>query len=158
MLLINSSLPNGVCYIETKNLDGESNLKHKQAAKECLKYTVDDQSAIINFQSASIECEQPNEFLYTFNGQLTINKDIVAIDKDQILLRGSSLKNTKWVYGVAIYTGHDSKIMKNSSQSKAKKSKLEISTNKYLMQAFFIQTIVCFTGAIFSTIWDRIMC
>lgn len=45
--------------------------------------------------------------------------------------------------------------MKNSTQSKAKKSKIEIQTAKYLKQAFLIQTIVCLTGAIFSTIWDR---
>lgn len=31
MLLLNTSLPKGICYIETKNLDGETNLKHKQA-------------------------------------------------------------------------------------------------------------------------------
>jgi magnesium-transporting ATPase (P-type) len=80
-----------------------------------LKLGKDDQSAIINFQSATIECEKPNEFLYTFNGSLMVNKDIVAIDKDQILLRGSSLKNTKWIYGIALYTGHDSKIMMNSA-------------------------------------------
>ena len=80
LLIINSSLPRGVCYIETKNLDGESNLKCKQAAKECLKLALDDQSTIINFQPATIECEKPNEFLYTFNGSLMVNKDIVAID------------------------------------------------------------------------------
>ena len=36
MLLINSSGEKGICYIETKNLDGETNLKHKKAVKECV--------------------------------------------------------------------------------------------------------------------------
>lgn len=31
MYLINSGLAKGICYVETKNLDGETNLKHKQA-------------------------------------------------------------------------------------------------------------------------------
>jgi phospholipid-transporting ATPase len=39
-----------------------------------------------------------------------------------MMLRGSSLKNTEWVYGVAVYTGHETKIMKNSARPKAKKS------------------------------------
>lgn len=34
LVIIKSSNPNGICYIETKNLDGETNLKHKQAIKE----------------------------------------------------------------------------------------------------------------------------
>jgi len=29
LILLNSSGPKGICYIETKNLDGETNLKHK---------------------------------------------------------------------------------------------------------------------------------
>jgi phospholipid-transporting ATPase len=36
LLVINSSLPKGICYVETKNLDGETNMKHKQADKEIL--------------------------------------------------------------------------------------------------------------------------
>ena len=31
LILLNSSGPKGVCYVETKNLDGETNLKHKSA-------------------------------------------------------------------------------------------------------------------------------
>jgi len=34
---LNTSEPNGVCYIETKNLDGETNLKQKNAHKDVLK-------------------------------------------------------------------------------------------------------------------------
>ena len=34
MVLINSSSPKGICYVETKNLDGETNLKHKSTHKD----------------------------------------------------------------------------------------------------------------------------
>jgi hypothetical protein len=34
MLLLNSSFPKGICYVETKNLDGETNLKHKKTPKD----------------------------------------------------------------------------------------------------------------------------
>lgn len=48
------------------------------------------------------------------------DNSIIPIDIDQILLRGSSLKNTEYVYGIAIYTGHDTKVMMNSAISKPK--------------------------------------
>jgi phospholipid-transporting ATPase len=41
------------------------------------------------------------------------------------LLRGSALKNTEWVYGIAVYTGHETKIMKNNTGSPNKKSDVE---------------------------------
>ncbi len=38
LILLGSSAPKGICYIETKNLDGETNLKHKQGVKELVEY------------------------------------------------------------------------------------------------------------------------
>ena len=38
LVLLNSSGAKGICYIETKNLDGETNLKHKLSNKEILHH------------------------------------------------------------------------------------------------------------------------
>ena len=73
MLLLNSSIPKGICYVETKNLDGETNLKHKQAHKQFLKIAKSESEIISNFNGCKIECEQPNEFLYKFAGNITTN-------------------------------------------------------------------------------------
>ena len=35
----------------------------------------------------------------------------IPLGTDQILLRGSQLKNTIWIYGIVIYSGHDTKLM-----------------------------------------------
>jgi phospholipid-transporting ATPase len=68
LLLLNSSLPKGVCYVETKNLDGETNLKHKQAHREIRNLALNDKDILFNFNKGEIECEKENEFLYKFNG------------------------------------------------------------------------------------------
>ena len=75
------------------------------------------------------------------------------MDPDQILLRGSSLRNTEWVIGVCIFTGHETKVMLNSARSVAKRSKLEIATNQYIVLIILIQIGVCLTAATYQTVW-----
>ena len=36
MYVLNTSLKKGICFVETKNLDGETNLKHKQVDKNVM--------------------------------------------------------------------------------------------------------------------------
>lgn len=60
-----------------------------------------------------VECELPNRNLYEFAGTFKLNNVTypIPLGSDQILLRGSQLKNTAWIYGLVIYTGHESKLM-----------------------------------------------
>jgi len=84
MLLLNSSGPKGICYVETKNLDGETNLKHKQAHKTCVELSKSEEDVMNNFNSAVIDCEKENEFLYKFFGTLKIDQytETIALDVD----------------------------------------------------------------------------
>lgn len=41
----------------------------------------------------------------------------VPLSPDQVLLRGAKLQNTNWVFGLVVYTGHETKLMKNSATS-----------------------------------------
>lgn len=135
LLILNSSLPKGICFVETKSLDGETNLKHKQANKYCIQLAKHECDVLQNFNDGVIECEKPNASIYTFAGSLKIpNKDLnIPLDAEQMLLRGSSLRNTEWVYGIAVFTGHDTKVMMNSATGKAKRSRIEITTNRYIL-------------------------
>ena len=63
----------------------------------------------------NIETELPNNSLYTFKATLRFNKKELAVGPNQLLLRGAQLRNTKWVYGLVVFTGHESKLMKNST-------------------------------------------
>lgn len=75
------------------------------------------------------------------------------MEPDQILLRGSSLRNTEWVIGVCVFTGHETKIMMNSSKAIDKQSKLEIATEKYLLLVVLIQFLICLIAAIVQSFW-----
>ena len=70
-----------------------------------------------------------------------------------MLLRGASLKNTDWIYGIVVFTGHETKIMMNSVRTKAKLSKLERATNMYILLLIVIQIIICIMSAFFNVIW-----
>ena len=50
ILLLQTSLPKGIAYVETKNLDGETNLKHKVAPKALFDLFKDDIDMIENLR------------------------------------------------------------------------------------------------------------
>ncbi|XVE51921.1 hypothetical protein DITRI_Ditri02bG0078900 [Diplodiscus trichospermus] len=122
LLLLSSSYEDGICYVETMNLDGETNLKVKRALEVTLP--LDEDEAFKNFRGM-IKCEDPNPSLYTFIGNFEYDSQVYALDPSQILLRDSKLRNTAFVYGIAIFTGHDSKVMQNATKSPSKRSRIE---------------------------------
>jgi phospholipid-transporting ATPase len=78
---------------------------------------------------------------------------IIPLSIENLLLRGSSLKNTDWVIGLVVYAGHDTKIMKNSSSAKYKMSKIEKITNMQIIYIFCVQIILCMVAAMIATLW-----
>lgn len=154
LILLNSSGHKGICYIETKDLDGETNLKHKQSEKSLLELGTlnNDDEVLKTMKGAVVECENPNDMLYRFEGTLHVKELTIGLTIDQILLRGSNLKNTDYLYGLVVFTGHETKIMKNQVQSKAKLSKLERALNQYILIIVIIQIIISFTAAFSNSI------
>jgi magnesium-transporting ATPase (P-type) len=55
--------------------------------------------------------EGPNAYLYNFNGTGTVsNGEEVPLDATNFILRGCSLRNTEWIYGLIAYTGYGTKL------------------------------------------------
>lgn len=118
ILLLSTSEPNGLCFIETAELDGETNLK----AKQCLTETIelgDRNDSLWNF-NGEIICERPNNLLNKFDGTLMWRGQRFALDNEKILLRGCVLRNTQWCYGVVVFAGVDTKLMQNSGKTQFK--------------------------------------
>ncbi|XP_022095115.1 probable phospholipid-transporting ATPase IF isoform X2 [Acanthaster planci] len=135
MVLLSSQSEDGECYVTTANLDGETNLKIFRSLPDTA-ILQDEES--LDVLSAMVECEQPQPDLYKFIGRMrfyTQNQQptVRSLTAENVLLRGSRLKNTPFVYGVAIYTGRETKMALNSRQKGQKHSCIEGSMNKYLV-------------------------
>lgn len=61
----------------------------------------------------TMEYDLPNRNLYEFRGTLQLKnvENPIFVTNKQILLRGAKLENTKWIFGLVVYTGHESKLM-----------------------------------------------
>nr|CAD7427598.1 unnamed protein product [Timema monikensis] len=123
VLLLSTSEPNGLCFIETAELDGETNLKCRQCLVETAEMGQDD--ARIGAFDGEIICETPNNLLNKFEGTLTWKGKRYSLDNDKVVLRGCVLRNTQWCYGVVIFAGKDTKLMQNSGKTKFKRTSID---------------------------------
>ncbi|CAI9758833.1 unnamed protein product [Fraxinus pennsylvanica] len=148
MVLLSTSDPSGIAYIQTMNLDGESNLKTRYARQETNKLVLD--GTII---SGVITCEQPNRNIYEFTANLEINGQRFPLSQSNIILRGCQLKNTEWAVGVVVYAGQETKAMLNSAMSPAKRSRLETYMNRETFWLSVFLLIMCLVVAIGMGLW-----
>ncbi|XP_073059377.1 putative phospholipid-transporting ATPase 9 [Primulina eburnea] len=146
LLLLSSSYEDAICYVETMNLDGETNLKLKQAL-EVTSYLNEDEE-IKNFR-ALIKCEDPNANLYSFVGSMEFQEQQYSLSPQQLLLRDSKLRNTDHVYGAVIFTGHDTKVIQNSTDPPSKRSKIEKKMDKIIYFLFGVLFLIAFIGSVY---------
>lgn len=152
LILLSSSYDEGICYVETTNLDGETNLKLKQALE--VTSNVNEDSRFDNFK-AMIRCEDPNALLYSFVGSLEFEGNQCPLTPQQLLLRDSKLKNTDYIYGVVIFTGSDTKVIQNSTAPPSKRSKIEKRTDKLVFLLFSVLVLLSIIGSVFFGIATR---
>ena len=143
MLLIMSSLhqDGNQCYVETANIDGETNLKLKEAPA-ALKALIPASGAVLpSLFSGKIEFEAPNKNIHNFIGALHIDglENPVALGADNLLLRSSLFSNTEWAYGIAVYAGQETKIQMNNRNAPSKMSRIEEYLNKAIVFIFCAQ-------------------
>ncbi|XP_008941772.1 PREDICTED: phospholipid-transporting ATPase IG, partial [Merops nubicus] len=135
LIFLASSSIDGTCYVTTASLDGESNFKTHYAVRDTSVLCGDE---AIDTLTATIECEQPQPDLYKFVGRIIIyrsNQEPVArsLGPENLLLKGATLKNTKKIYGVAVYTGMETKMALNYQGKSQKRSAVEKSINAFLI-------------------------
>ncbi|XP_078802202.1 putative phospholipid-transporting ATPase IF isoform X13 [Oryzias latipes] len=149
LVLLSSDRADGTCHITTASLDGETNLKtHFSVPETSVCQSVSQLEAL----QAVVECQQPEADLYRFVGRITViqhGEEIVRpLGPENLLLRGARLKNTKEIFGVAVYTGMESKMALNYKCKSQKRSAVEKSMNTFLI----IYLVILLFEAILSTI------
>ncbi|CAH0560353.1 unnamed protein product [Brassicogethes aeneus] len=151
ILLLKSSDPSGVCYIDTGHLDGETNLKQRQVARGFVeKHSIFEPS---KFRSR-IEVEAPTTKIYRFHGTIMHPSDAkVPVGTDNILLRECLLKNTDYIEGIVVYAGHETKAMLNNGGPRYKRSSLEKQMNQDVLWCVLILIFLCIIGAIGCKLW-----
>ena len=146
ILILTSNFEDGnQCYIETSNIDGETNLKLREAPSH-LKAIIakTEGKPDLSYFNGRLEVEPPNKNIHNFVGALHLKdlSDAVALGPENILLRSSVFSNTDWAYGIAVYTGQETKIQMNNRHAPSKMSKVESYMNRAIILIFIADIIL----------------
>ena len=157
IVVLSTSDPDGMCYLETKNLDGETNLKPRKSLKATSAVMSEDD---IDRSSFVLDSEPPHRNLYLYHGVLRYKDPTTgeqkqdAVTINELLLRGCAIRNTAWVIGLVVFTGADTKIMLNGGATPSKRSKIEKETNFNVVVNFVLLVLMCVVAAIFNGLQD----
>ncbi|KAK6478588.1 putative phospholipid-transporting ATPase IF [Huso huso] len=155
LVLLSSDREDGTCHITTASLDGETNLKtHFAVPETAVAQSVSRLEALV----AIIECQQPEADLYRFIGRITVTQQeeeiVRPLGSENLLLRGARLKNTKEIFGVAVYTGMEAKMALNYKCKSQKRSAVEKSMNTFLLIYLGILLFEAILSTILKYAWQ----
>lgn len=157
IMILSSSDEDNCCFVETKNLDGETNLKVKQALKFSTEHNKVRRANDFMSLDFEVESEGPHPNLYAYEGFVSHTRDGKPMKEsatvNNLILRGCSLRNTKWIIGMVVFTGSDTKIILNSGETPSKKSRLSRGLNYYVIINFAILFILCFVSGLVNGIY-----
>uniref|UniRef100_H2RJD6 Phospholipid-transporting ATPase n=1 Tax=Takifugu rubripes TaxID=31033 RepID=H2RJD6_TAKRU len=151
ILLLSSSNPNSLCYVETAELDGETNLKFKLGLRVTDERLQREQQ--LAAFDAFIECEEPNNRLDKFTGTMRWQDERYPLDLDNMLLRGCKIRNTEECHGLVIFAGADTKIMRNGGKTRFKRTKIDELMNYTVYTIFALLILVAAGLAIGHSFW-----
>jgi phospholipid-transporting ATPase len=144
----------GQCFVETKQLDGETNLKLRVAMPNTFD-KINDESKLAGMKG-QIKMEHPNNVIDNFEGRVDMGQLGVEVAQPMnIALRGCVLRNTEWIIGIAVNTGHDTKIMMSARETEPKTSVLDKVVSLQIGRIILLLVFFCFMGAIGNAAWNQ---
>lgn len=154
MVLLHANGPNGIAYIETMALDGETNLKSKRPTAEIAKLCGTAES--IGYCGAQFVVEDPNLDLYNFEGKVIVAAQTAPLTNNEIIYRGSVLRNTPEAVGMVIYSGEECKIRMNANKNpRIKAPALQSVVNKIVIMIVIFVVALAIFNAVAYQVWKE---
>ncbi|NXM97491.1 AT8B3 ATPase, partial [Sylvia borin] len=152
LLLLCSSEPSSLCYVETADIDGETNLKFRQALLVTHQELGSEES-----MAAFDGCRTPFSKALGMKGVVFVPSPVHSPASERILLRGCRVRNTALCHGLVLYAGEwfDSKIMRNCGKIKRKKTKLDHLMDRLVIVIFLVLLVTSLGLAVASGFWAR---
>ena len=154
ILICSTSEDENVAFVETKNLDGETNLKSCNAVP-----------ALTHLRSATacadpknvfrVECDRPEVLMHKLVAAVDINGERYPVDLQTTLLRGTVLRNTGWVIGIVMYTGLDTKLVLNSGGTPSKRGKVERQMNPMVLANLVLLGIMAAVCGVIDSVLEH---
>ncbi|KAF2398847.1 phospholipid-translocating P-type ATPase [Trichodelitschia bisporula] len=154
IVLLHSTGHQGVAYVETMALDGETNLKGKTTTAGLAGACADEEG--IAACRAELVVEDPNLDLYRFEGRVTVGGETCALTNNEVVYRGSIIRNTPEAIGVVIYSGEECKIRMNANKNpRIKAPHLQSVVNKVVIAVVIFVVALALFNTIAYQIWQR---
>mmetsp|Transcript_26466 Transcript_26466/g.82645 ORF Transcript_26466/g.82645 Transcript_26466/m.82645 type:complete len:1203 (+) Transcript_26466:451-4059(+) len=156
VVILDTSAAEGLCYCETKAIDGETNLKRRmKPAGFDLSACTEDGGSELPYGAISIECDpvgtREQASIYTFNGRLVQPAgESLGVQPANVLLRGSVVRNTKRVVGAVVYTGFETKLAKNAMKTPSKLSQIDKLVNNAIVVVLGMDILFCVVSAVLN--------
>ncbi|KZM24756.1 ATP binding [Ascochyta rabiei] len=154
LALLHSSGENCVAFVETMALDGETNLKSKQTAASMSKLI--KQQEDVARVAAEFVIEDPNRDLYSFEGRVQVGGKQAPLTLNEIIFRGSILRNTPDAVGLVIYSGEECRIRMNANKNpRIKAPALQGFVNRIVIIIVIFVILLSIFNAVAYKIWQR---
>ncbi|XP_023554352.1 phospholipid-transporting ATPase 2-like isoform X1 [Cucurbita pepo subsp. pepo] len=154
LVLIGTSDPQGICYIETSALDGETDLKTRVIPSACMGIDFD----LLNKIKGVIECPIPDKDITRFDANIRlfppfIDNDVCPLTIKNTILQSCYLRNTEWVCGVAVYTGNETKLGMSRGVPEPKLTAMDAMIDMLTGAIFVFQLVVVVVLGIAGNVW-----
>uniref|UniRef100_A0A3B4DFA1 Phospholipid-transporting ATPase n=1 Tax=Pygocentrus nattereri TaxID=42514 RepID=A0A3B4DFA1_PYGNA len=150
LLLLSSSEPLNLVYIETAELDGGFQ-KMLGSSVLCHRFSL---SLSLSLSVGEVCCEAPNNRLDRFTGTLVWKEQKYPLDNQSVLLRGCTLRNTEWCFGMVLFAGPDTKLMQNCGKTSFKRTSIDRLMNVLVLFIFGFLVLMCIILAVGHGIWE----
>ncbi|KAL9380309.1 hypothetical protein Peur_025966 [Populus x canadensis] len=154
LVLIGTSDPQGLCYIETAALDGETDLKTRVTPSACMGIDFE----LLHKIKGVIECPNPDKDIRRLDANLRlfppfIDNDVCPLTIKNTILQSCYLRNTEWACGVAVYTGNETKLGMSRGIPEPKLTAMDAMIDKLTGAIFVFQIVVVMVLGIAGNVW-----